>query len=112
MRLMAKAAQSHGPYKKSDLIPVFLCALLSGCSGRGVHGGRGEEDKLRMLPMGCRSNEHAALLLGDTGAWLQFPVLPLSPAWNQQLLHFTYWRAHAPGPRFVMAAFRVAQKEW
>lgn len=111
MRLMAKAAQSHGPYKKSDLILVFLCALLSGCLGRGVHGGRGEEDKLRMLPVGCRSNEHAALLLDNTGAWLQFPALPLSPAWNQQLLHFTHWRAHAPGPHFVMAAFRVAQKE-
>lgn len=57
---MAKAAQSHGPYKKSKLIPVFLCALLPGCSRRGVHGGWGEDDKLRMLAMERRTKERTA----------------------------------------------------
>lgn len=51
MRLMAKAVQSHRLYEGSKLIPVFLCALLPGCSGRDVIDGWKEDDELRMLDL-------------------------------------------------------------
>ena len=64
---MAKAVQSHRPYEGSKLIPVFLCALLPGCSGGDVIDGWKEDDELRMLDLApslleCRINAHTSSL--------------------------------------------------
>lgn len=51
LKLMAKAMLSHRPYEGLKLIPVFLCALLPGCSGRDVIDGWKEDNELRMLDL-------------------------------------------------------------
>lgn len=51
LRLMAKAVQSHRPYDGSKLIPLFLHALLPGCSGRDVIDGWREDEELRVLDL-------------------------------------------------------------